>query len=201
MDERLPKIDEVISTVFGEALGLSTGVKRRRTLQVENDLRAFLETEAERYLTDDERTLLAAEQEFEPSGAACRSLEAEVLFVALTGFITPPHLAPDLLLRRVQLDLIDALAGYVAYEVLRNYDSSSIRRDLRSAIYTARHELKRERREQSWAREVARMTPVQREAIEYAERQIDKLIASRHTSAEGLPATPAAYQARDPQTE
>ncbi|WP_297373453.1 hypothetical protein [Cryobacterium sp.] len=76
MDERRPKIDEVISTVCGEAAGLSTGIKRRRTLQVERDLRAFIEAEADRYLTDDERTILAAEQEFDPTGAACRALEA-----------------------------------------------------------------------------------------------------------------------------
>ena len=148
-------------------------------MQVERDMRAFLEAEAERYLTDDERTLLAAEREFQPSGAACRALEAEVLFVALTGFIVPPYLASDLLLRRVQLDLVVALVGYVAYDVLHEYDSSSIRMDLRRALFHARQELKRERREQLRAREVARMTPAQREAIECAERQIDKHFAAK----------------------
>jgi len=191
MDERLPKIDEVISTVFGEASGLSTGVKRRRTVQVENDLRAFIEAEADRYLTEDERTILAAEQEFDPNGAACRALEAEVLFVALVGFITPPHLMPDLLFRRVQLDLVDALVGYVAYEVLRGYDSSSIRMDLRRALVRARHQLKRERADQSWAREVARMTPAQREAVEHAERGIEKHFAARRASAAQQPTADA----------
>lgn len=187
MDERLPKIDEVISTVCGEAAGLSTGVKRRRTLQVERDLRAFIEAEADRYLTDDEHTILAAEREFDPTGAACRALEAEVLFFALVGFITPAHLAPDLLLRRVQLDLVDALGGYVAYVVLRNHDSSSMRRELRSALIRARQELKRERREQSWAREVARMTPREREGIESMERQMADLAARRHPTSAGQP--------------
>ena len=185
MDERLPKIDEVISTVFGDAFGLSTGIKRRRTLQVEHDMRSFLESEADRFLTDDERTLLAAEREFEPIGAACRALEAEVLFVALTGFITPPYLAPDLLLRRVQLDLVDALVGYVAYEVLREYDSSSIRMELRRTLFRARHDLKRERREQSWARKVAKMSPRDREGMERMERQIAELTTRSRPPAGG----------------
>lgn len=195
MDERLPKIHEVISTVFGVAVNRSTGVKRRRTLQVEHDMRAFLDAEVDHFLTADERTLLAAEQEFEPRGAACRALEAEVLFVALTGFIAPPYLATDLLLRRVQLDLVDALVGYVAYEVLRNYDSSSIRRDLRSAVFRARHELKRERREQSWAREVAKMIPREREDIERMDRQIAELMKRRPSA--GQPASTDGDQARD----
>jgi hypothetical protein len=197
MDERLPKIDEVISTVCGEAGSLITGIKHKRTVRVENELRAFIETEADRYLTDDERTILAAEQEFDPTGAACRALEAEVLLVALVGFITPPYLAPDLLLRRVQLDLVDALAGYVAYVVLRNYDSSSIRRDLRSALFRARQELKRERREQSWAREVARMTPREREGIESMERQIAEHTARRRTSSAEQPTSYDNDQERD----
>lgn len=197
MDERLPKIDEVISTVCGEAAGLSTGIKRRRTLQVERDLRAFIEAENDRYLTDDERTVVAGEREFEPIGAACRALEAEVLFVALTGFITAPYLAPDLLQRRVQLDLVDALVGYVADEVLRGYDSSCIRMDLRSALFRARHELKRDRREQSWARAVARMTPREREGIESMERQMADLAARRHPTSAGQPKSNDNDQERD----
>ncbi|MBX0300232.1 hypothetical protein K2F54_09615 [Cryobacterium sp. 1639] len=198
MDERLPKIDEVISTVFGEAAALSTGVKRRRTVQVENELRAFIDAEADRYITDDERTILSAEQEFDPNGAGCRVLEAEMLFVALVGFITPPFLAADLLLRRVQLDLVDALAGYVAFEVLRNYDSSSIRRDLRLAVFRARHELKRARREQSWAREVAKMSPREREGIELMERRIAGLTARNSPPSAGQPAPKDGDQAGEP---
>jgi len=196
MDERLPKIDEVVSTVFGEASGLSTGIKRRRTVQVENELRAFIEKEADRYLTEDERTILAAEQEFNPYGAACRVLEAEVLFVALVGFITPPYLAADLLLRRVQLDLVDALTAHVAYEVLRNYDSSSIRRELRTALFRARHQLKRERREQSWARRVAKMSPTEREGVERIERRIAELTTGTHPSSTARPAPTESEQAR-----
>jgi hypothetical protein len=84
MDERLPKIEHIISTVFIEALSLSTGVKHRRTRQVEREVRAFLEAEVDPYLTDDERILLAAERELEPNGAASRVLEAEVLIGAGT---------------------------------------------------------------------------------------------------------------------
>jgi len=197
MEKRLPNIDEVLSTVCGEAAGPITGIKHRRAVRVENELRAFLETEADRYLTDDERTILAAEQEFAPTGAACRALEAEVLLVALVGFITPPYLAPDLLLRRVQLDLVDALGGYVAYVVLRNHDSSSMRRDLRSTLFRARQELKRERREQSWAREVARMTPREREGIESMERRMADLAARRHPTSAGQPTSNDNDQERD----
>ena len=156
MNEPLATIDDVILTVFGNAVDRNTGIKRRRIQQVEHDLRAFLEAAVDTYLTDDERTLLAAEREFAPEGAACRALDPEVLFIALIGFITPPHLAPDLLLRRMQLDLVDALIGYVAYDVLREYDTSCIRQELRSAVFRARLELKRERADQAWAREVAK---------------------------------------------
>ncbi|WP_104165576.1 hypothetical protein [Cryobacterium sp. N22] len=102
MNEPTPNIHDVIHTVFGGAFDESTGIRRRRVQQVEQNLRAYIHAEVDRYLTDDERTLLAAEREFAPDGAACRALEAEVLLAALTGFIAPPYLASDLLLRRAQ---------------------------------------------------------------------------------------------------
>jgi len=100
-------------------------------------------------------------REFAPDGAACRALDAEVLLSALTGFIAPPYLASDLLLRRAQLNLAEALAGYVAYDVLREYDSSCIRMDFQWALVRARNALTRERRVQ--ASESGWRTPISAE--------------------------------------
>lgn len=201
MDTRLPKIDDILSTVFLEARSLSTGVKHRRTLQVEREVRAFIEAETVPYLTDDELTLLAAEQEFEPSGAACRVLGAEVLIVALVGFIKPPYLAPDLLLRRVQLDLVDALVRYAAYDVLRGQDVGSIRREYRSAMWHARDRLKRDRQEQSWAREAAKMDPGRRQALELALQDIDVRFGPKHAAESAPPATESEPEGRGPRPD
>ena len=80
-------------------------------------------------------------------------------------FANESRAATDVSGAAVQLDLVDALVGYVAYEVLRNYDSSSIRMDLRRALVRARHQLKRERREQSLARSMAKMSADRREHV------------------------------------
>jgi len=166
MNEPTPNIHDVIHTVFGGAFDESTGIRRRRVQQVEQDLRAYIHAEVDRYLTDDERTLLAAEREFAPDGAACRVLDAEVLLSALTGFIAPPYLVSDLLLRRAQLNLAEALAGYVAYDVLREYDSSCIRMDFQWALVRARNALTRERRAQAAERVLAKMSVQDREHLE-----------------------------------
>lgn len=196
MNETIASIDAVILSVFGDHLAESTGVKRRRIQQVESDMRSFLEATADTYLTDDERTLLGAEREFAPVGAACRALDASVLFTALVGFISPPHLPSDLLLRRVQLDMVDSLVGYVAYDLLRDYDTRCIRMDFRRALFRARHVLKRERAEQSLARSMAKMAPDQREAMEHALQQIDE-VASRWASRSGRPTTNEAERSGD----
>ena len=166
MNEPIPTIDDVIQTVFGGAFDESTGIKRRRVQQVEQDLRAYIHAEVDRYLTDDERTLLSAEREFNPDGAACRALDAEVLLSALTEFIAPPYLASDLLVRRAQLNLADALVGYIAHDLLHDYDTSCIRIDFRWALVRARNMLKRERRAQAAERALAKMTVQEREHLE-----------------------------------
>lgn len=189
MNEPTPTIHDVIHTVFGGAFDESTGIRRRRVQQVEQDLRAYIHAEVDRYLTDDERTLLAAEREFAPDGAACRALDAEVLLSAMTGFIAPPYLASDLLLRRAQLNLAEALVGYVAHDLLHGYDTSCIRMDFQWALVKARNILKRERRAQAAERVLARMSVQDREHLERVIGRVADHPSSTGPEIEGRPST------------
>jgi hypothetical protein len=173
MDERPAKIDDVISTVFGVCTQRSTGVRRARIQQVEADLRAFLELTDGCALTAGERTLLAAEREFAPEGAVCRLFSANQLIEALPGFIAPPFLAPDLLLRHAQLTMFSALIEFLVPAQRYDHSSDRLRKDLGRALAQAKRDLQREREAQWHGKLLAQLSADQLKHMERLRREFN----------------------------
>jgi len=113
-----PTIRSILAEFFDEETTHKRGVIRQRNLAVQTMLGRYLELEGERTLTDPGIAILRAERAFEPNGAFTRTMHAEDLLVALTGFLEPPWLAIDLLLRHRQLALVSALLDFLCREML-----------------------------------------------------------------------------------
>ena len=113
-----PTIRSILAEFFDEETTHKRGVIRQRNLAVQTMLGRYLELEGDRTLTDAGFAILQAERAFEPNNAFTRTMHAEDLLVALSGFIEPPWLAIDLLLRHRQLALVNALLGFLCREML-----------------------------------------------------------------------------------
>ena len=112
MSPNRPNIEEILGAFFGREREGKKGLTLQRIDLVERMLREFLDASGERILVDDDRTLLAAEREFEPDNAFARTLHAENLLLALPVFLTSvATLEP--LDRRVQLRMADRLIGFM----------------------------------------------------------------------------------------
>ncbi|MDY7542062.1 MULTISPECIES: hypothetical protein [unclassified Cryobacterium] len=118
MNTTQPHIDEILRAFFEHELAGRRGpVTRQRITRVYQRLLECLQTEAEGILTDDDRVLLAAEREFQPVGAAARTMHANDLRVAIDRFVRKPWLDTDRQERqdvRVQLRLSRAILMFLA---------------------------------------------------------------------------------------
>jgi len=113
-----PTIRSILAEFFDEETAHKRGVIRQRNLAVQTMLGRYLELEGERSLTDPGIAILRAERAFEPNGAFTRTMHADDLLVALRGFLEPPWLAIDPLLRHRQLALLRALLDFLCREML-----------------------------------------------------------------------------------
>jgi hypothetical protein len=76
-------------------------------------LETYLDTEAERWLTDGERTLVEAERQVDPAGAVARVTGPEALLAALPGFLDPEWTMPGVHQARAQLIVVACLAEWL----------------------------------------------------------------------------------------
>ncbi|WP_166875646.1 hypothetical protein [Salinibacterium sp. ZJ450] len=141
MEKPLPTIDEVLRPFFATRLDGATGIKRKRTEQIEALLREYLEADCDKVFTPFERSVVAAERQFSPDGAVCRTMNAEVLLFSLLGFLDPSHLPPDPLLRRAQLSIVESLIAGLVRTDLAELDTVCFQYDLRAALDRAQAEL------------------------------------------------------------
>ena len=128
----LESIDSVLDSFFASScIGkqIPTGV---RYLRVGMHLRKYLETDGERILCPKDAVLLDLERSLEPDSAFARLFGAEVLAYALSGFLEPEWLLPDLQDRRTQVSLTPRLIQWLC-----NCHLLDPRRD-RAAIHSTR---------------------------------------------------------------
>jgi hypothetical protein len=149
-DQRMksePTIRSILAEFFDEETAHKRGVIRQRNLAVQTMLGRYLELEGERTLTDPGVAILHAERAFEPNGAFARTMRAEDLLVALTGFLEPPWLAIDPLLRHRQLALTASLVDFLCRELLIDeWGASCFLLETRARIDRAKQALAEERR-------------------------------------------------------
>ena len=108
-----PTINEILEPYFSARLEGKKGLTRERIQTVERQLRACIEAEAERILVASDLRLLTAEREFDPAGAVGRVMHADDLVFILSIFVRAPWLPDDPVQRHRQLQLTDALTGYL----------------------------------------------------------------------------------------
>lgn len=139
-----PSIDQILTQFF--ARQPATGVAGRRLQFLDPLLRRYLETEGYRSLTTPLLAELAIEREFEPAGAFARIMNADDLIYTLPGFIEPPWLQENLLLRKPQIDLVAGLAALVVGRYLGPEDFACALMEVDATIRRARLQLKLDRR-------------------------------------------------------
>jgi hypothetical protein len=115
MNHTRPRIDDILTGFFADALEDQTGVARRRILAVEQRLRLCIEAEGDRMLTNEDYLILAAERAFDPDHAIARTMHAEDLLWVLTVFLLDPWRLGDPLALRVQAQLTDDLTNRIVY--------------------------------------------------------------------------------------
>lgn len=128
----LESIDSILESFFATScIGkqIPTGV---RYLRVGTHLRNYLEAEGARILSPEDARLLDLERSVEPDSAFARLFGAEVLAYALSGFLEPEWLLPELQDRRTQVSLTPRLVQWLC-----NCHLLDPRRD-RAAIHSTR---------------------------------------------------------------
>jgi hypothetical protein len=81
--------------------------------RVRRHLDTYLDTEAERYLTTGERTLVDAERQLDPAGAVARVTGPEALVAALPGFLDAAWVMPGPADARAQLRVVGGLVRWI----------------------------------------------------------------------------------------
>ena len=109
MENQLPgpghNVDFILDTFFTFSCAGKQIPTHARYLRVAAQLRAYLEAEGERILCPGDAALLGLERGLEPENAFARLFGAAELAYALTGFLQPRWLLPDLQDRRTQISL------------------------------------------------------------------------------------------------
>lgn len=108
-----PAIDELLSQFFAVQQSGKKGVARQRIEEVERQLRACVEAEAERILVTSDLLLLASEREFDPAGAVARVMHADDLVFILSIFVEPGWQPSDPAQRQAQLRMTRLLTSYL----------------------------------------------------------------------------------------
>ncbi len=138
-----PTIDEILNPFFHLTLQGTTGIRRRRIEAVEQQLRRCIETEGDRILGTEDLLVVASERAFAAEGAIARTMHADDLVFVLTLFVSPPWLAADPLLLRVQLTVVERLTARLLHHRLVHYgDLSCPLLDIGAGIDHARRDLK-----------------------------------------------------------
>jgi hypothetical protein len=145
MNETHPTIDQIIEAFFSARLQSMAGLRRTRFLRAKTSLRQFLERGADDILTAQEEAIVASEREFRREDAFARTLHADALIAALPLWLEARWLAADLIDRGVQLQVADALAGYVLGHRYLQQGIECYLWQLRASIDDAHRELARER--------------------------------------------------------
>ncbi|PFG40867.1 hypothetical protein ATJ97_3408 [Georgenia soli] len=84
-----------------------------RARRVRTHLETYLDTEAEQWLTDAERTLVEAERQIDPAGAVGRVTGPEALLATLPGFVDPEWMMPGVHQARAQLVVVASLVRWL----------------------------------------------------------------------------------------
>ncbi|MCC9203851.1 hypothetical protein [Arthrobacter sp. zg-Y769] len=125
-------VDSILNTFFAFSCAGKQIPTRARYLRVALQLRRYLEAEGSGILCAEDRALLALERSLEPEAAFSRLFGAHELAYALSGFLEPEWLLPDLQDRRTQVALTPRLIQWLCNSCLLD-----ARRD-RPAIRSAR---------------------------------------------------------------
>ncbi|WP_146360974.1 hypothetical protein [Arthrobacter yangruifuii] len=111
-------VDSILNTFFTfSCVGKQTPT-RARYLRVALQLRRYLEAEGADSLRDEDAALLELERSLEPEAAFARLFGAEDLAYALSGFLEPRWLLPDLQDRRTQVALTPRLIQWLCNSCL-----------------------------------------------------------------------------------
>jgi hypothetical protein len=118
MDVELPSnanAHETLAAYFGPIRERARGRRAMRLEEAERDIRACIEVSATQILTAEELSLLAAERQFSPAGAAARLAAPIVILKALPFFVSDPAwFGSDLDDRRFRLGLAEGLAAAIS---------------------------------------------------------------------------------------
>lgn len=137
-------IDQILTQFFAIRPATGAGLKRLRFL--DPLLRRYLETEGSRTLTTPLLAELAIERGVEPAGAFARIMNADDLIYTLPGFLEPPWLQENLLLRKAQIDLVAGLAALVTSRYLGPDDFACALMEVDATLSQARLQLREDRR-------------------------------------------------------
>jgi hypothetical protein len=172
MKNSSPTIDDVIRPFFAARSEEVSGVKRRRIQRVEALLREYLESEVVQRLCENCQRLVAVERQFDPEGAVCRIIHADILIFALPRFLLPGWLQDDPLLQRAQLTELEALIGHLVYGKFVDYQASlCVQWELRHLIDQALRQLNDDRRALRRARSAAKLQAELAQWTQYREQQ------------------------------
>jgi hypothetical protein len=141
-----PTIDEILAQFFAEQFDGKRGLAVRRIAEVERRLRVCCERESDRILTDAERAVLAIERQFNPDGAVARIMHADPLIFFLSIFVKPEWLPPDPVQAKVQLRIVERLAGFLLRQgLIDRYSFSCPLIDIEIRIRRGRDEARQQR--------------------------------------------------------
>ncbi|WP_404475414.1 hypothetical protein [Microbacterium aerolatum] len=141
MSTQRPHIDEILTAFLSAQLKNKTGLRRRRIVTAEVQLRRCMETDGHRILTDGDRSVLKLEQEISPESAFARTMFADDLLFALGIYVSEPWLLPDRIDRDVQLRFAEALsAQLISWRLIDQWDLSCAILEVRGSIRRAKLE-------------------------------------------------------------
>lgn len=139
MQRQRPHIDEILTAFLSAQLKDKTGLRRRRTISADAQLRRCLETDGHRILIDGDRSVLDLEREITPEDAFVRTMYADDLLFALDIFVSEPWLLPDRIDRGVQLRFAETLSmQLISWRLIDQWDLSCALLHLRGAIRRAK---------------------------------------------------------------
>lgn len=139
MQRQRPHIDEILTAFLSAQLKDKTGLRRRRIISADAQLRRCLETDGHRILIDGDRSVLDLEREITPEDAFVRTMHADDLLFALDIYISEPWLLPDRIDRGVQLRFAETLAmQLISWRLIDQWDLSCALLHLQGSIRRAK---------------------------------------------------------------
>lgn len=141
-----PTIEELLNQFFTVQQSGKKGIGRQRIEEVERQLRACVEAEAERILVTSDLLLLASEREFDPTDAVARVMHADDLVFILSIFVEPGWQPSDPTQRQAQLRMTQLLTNYLLdYGFVDREELCCPLLDIRCGISRSRAELRQQR--------------------------------------------------------